>query len=58
MHHRKPDPVVHHYPHAHHQPGTTATEKAAVIECCCSQRDSQPIDDDYELEMGIIGVPV
>ena len=57
MHYRKPDPVVHPYPHHRDQPHhCTAQEKVEVGDISSdSNRHAYDPDDDYEVEMGLVG---
>jgi len=58
MHYRKPDPVVHPYPHPHHMDShhCTAQEKVEVGDISSdSNRHAYDPDDDYEIEMGLVG---
>ena len=58
MHHRKPESVVHPYPHVsqcdqHH---ASAQERAEVSSISSeSNRHAYDPDDDYEMEMGLVG---
>ena len=56
MHHHKTDPIVHPYPHPHHE-HSSADEKAGLLDGYCGhgQTDCPTLSDDYAMEVGLAG---
>lgn len=56
MHHHKTDPIVHPYPHPHHE-HSSADEKASLLNRYCGpgQTNCPVLSDDYDLELGLEG---